>query len=192
MESKELNLLKFSKDLKRLAFLSYNIKRLRKGEKLFVVFPEGFGEKLKRWCLETGNKLLELERNRAIVERGGGFHGVRLGEKLGFYTDGVKLHAVEFLLRLRGKYPPYLVNFVSLNEGRRAVLLLKTLGVRCKLLPAPKEFEGYCGYALGFYDEKEALGVFEELYKNAIGVESIYKKIPNGFERLISLWELED
>ncbi len=192
MQPKKLNLLEFNDDLKRLAFLSFHTKRLKKGEKLSVFFPEHFGEKLKRWCSETGNKLLELERNRALIERGKGFHGVCLGEKLGFYADGVKLHTFELLLKLAGKYPPYLVNFVSLNEGRRALPLLKTLGVRCKLLPAPKEFEGYCGYALGFYSEKEALGVFEELYKNAIGVESVYEKAPEGFKRLISLWELED
>jgi TusA-related sulfurtransferase len=67
---------------KNLAFVSHNIRPLKSGEALEVLHGEDFVPILRRWSKETGNPIKEQEKNRTLLVRGKGFHGVCLSEKL--------------------------------------------------------------------------------------------------------------
>jgi len=172
-----------------LALLSRKVKELKPGEKLEVLFPNSRGEKIKQWCSETGNRLLLLENGRALIERGKGFHGVCLNEKLSFYLWGVKLHTSEFWLKVTGRYPRYLFNFISINEALKSLNILPKLNVKYKLLPSPKEIEGYCGFAVGFDSLQNCEKTFLTLLKTGLGVEIIFERRERGFKILKGAWE---
>jgi len=171
-----------------LALVSYNVKRLKPGQTLEVILKEHQMEELKRWSTESGNILKVINKNLCQVERGKGFHGVCLNEKLSFYITGAKLHLKEFLLKLSNKYPPFLVNFISLREGERALKLLPKEGFT--VLPAPKEIEGYCGFAVGCFEEKRAKELFFNLLDKKVGVEALFQRTPQGFKTLLTSWEV--
>jgi len=173
-----------------LAIVSYKVKRLKPNQFLEVKFKPDQLEGLKKWSLETNNRLEVLNENLCRVVRGKGFHGVCFNEKISFYLTGVKLHIKEFLLKAPRKYPPYLVNFISIPEGERAIEKLKRVDIKAVVLPAPKEIEGYCGFALGFFDQKEAFEVFSKLLKEGIGVEALFKKEGGRFKKLVGAWEI--
>jgi len=173
-----------------LSLVSYKVKRLKPNQFLEVKFKPDQLEGLKKWSLETNNRLEVLNENLCRVVRGKGFHGVCFNEKISFYLTGVKLHIKEFLLKSSRKYPTYLVNFISIPEGERAIEKLKRVDIKAVVLPAPKEIEGYCGFALGFFDQKEAFEVFSKLLKEGIGVEALFKKEGGSFKKLVGAWEI--
>ncbi len=175
---------------KGVSLVSHLTKGLKPKEHLLVVCREEHLPHLKRWSKETSNPIEEVEKNLLKVVRGKGFHGVCLGEKLSFYWTGVKLHTKELLFKLTGNYPRFLINFVSLREGERAIKLLTEEGFRFETLPAPKEIEGYCGFACGFKEKEAALEAFKFLAERKLGVEAIFEKTPEGFKRLLGLWEI--
>jgi TusA-related sulfurtransferase len=174
---------------KNLAWVSHNIRPLKGGEILEVFHKEDFVPVLQRWSEETGNPIKEQEKNRTLLVRGKGFHGVCLSEKLSFYLTGVKLHAKEFLFKLTGKYPPFLFNFVSINEGLKGIEVLKSSPFSFEVLPSPKEVEGYCGFAVGFKDLETCQRVFEFLLTQKVGVEKIFRKEGKGYKILKGAWE---
>jgi len=175
---------------KNLAFLSYNVRRLKPGKSLKVKGnPEGLKD-IKRWCEETGNLLKVLSCNLAEIQRGKGFHGVCLNEKLSFYFTGAKLHIKEHLLKFFGKYPPYLFNFVSLKEGLKGIRILKREGFEFEVLPSPKEIESYCGFAVGFKNLKSCEFAFRKLLEERVGVETLFRRNGKGFEILKRSWEI--
>lgn len=179
--------LEFPKDL---ALLSRRVKELSPGAGLEVLHTPPQGEAIEKWCSETGNLFKSISPQRSTVIRGKGFHGVCLGEKLSFYLTGVKLHFKEYLLRLGGKYPPYLFNFISVKEAQKGLDLLSSLAGDYTVLPAPKEVEGYCGFAVGFRDYTTCEGIFKELLNRKVGVEVIFRKGERGrYEILKGAWE---
>jgi hypothetical protein len=190
--------LSFSKPLRLpndLALISRRVKGLKPGGRLSVALPtERDAEAVARWCAQTGNRFFKknspASRGLLIeIERGKGFHGCSVGQKLSFYAWGVKLHAKELFLKAAGRYPPYLFNFISLEEGLRGINRLKTLGVEFEVLPSPKEVEGYCGFAAGFKDLETCEESFKKLLSEGVGVEVIFKRSGEGFEILRGAWE---
>ena len=186
MKKVAIHHLDFPKDL---ALVSRNVKSLRPQEVLEVLHTPLQAELVKRWCSETGNLLKESSSQRSAVVRGKGFHGVCLGEKVFFYLTGVKLHLKEYLLRFWGKYPPYLFNFISINEALKGLEILKDLSKDSVVLPSPKEVEGYCGFAVGFNDYQTCEGTFKELLDRKVGVEVIFQKEGKGYKILKGAWE---
>ncbi len=173
-----------------VAFVSFNVKRLTPKQKLKVIFESQQLEILEKWSRETNNPITLLDRNTLLVERGKGFHGVCLNEKISFYLTGAKLHLKELLLKVSNRYPPFLINFVSIPEGEKAIDKLSEIGLKALILPAPKEIEGYCGFALGTFNQKEAEKLFIKLLGNQIGVEAIFKKTSKGFKKILGSWEV--
>ena len=178
--------LDFPKDL---ALVSRIVKGLKPREVLEVLHSPQQEEEIKKWCLETGNVLKEQSPERSLVVRGKGFHGVCLGEKISFYLTGVKLHLREYLLKFWGKYPPYLFNFISINEALKGLEILKNLKGDYVVLPAPKEVEGYCGFAVGFDDYQTCEGTFKKLLDQKVGVEVIFQRRGKNYEILKGAWE---
>jgi hypothetical protein len=174
---------------KDLALLSFNVKRLKPKQELVVKINPQRLENYLKWAAESGNKVEPMEENLIKVVRGKGFHGICLGEKISFYALGVKLHLKEFLFKLTGKYPPYLVNFVSINEGFRTVEKLKDFlsNREYEILPAPKEVEGYCGLVVGFNELKDAEEFFNKALANRCGVEILFRS--KDFQILKKAWE---
>ncbi len=186
MERLDIRRLEFPKDL---ALLSRKVKGLTPKGVVEVFHAPQQLERIKNWCSETGNALKEYSAERSVVERGKGFHGVCLGEKISFYLTGAKLHLKEYLLKVWGKYPPYLFNFISVPEAQKGLDILKTLGGDFTVLPSPKEVEGYCGFAVGFNDYRTCEGFFRELLLRNVGVEAIFQKVEGGFKILKGAWE---
>jgi hypothetical protein len=174
---------------KNLALLSRRVKEGQPGEVIRVFHKPEDRKAIKNWCDETGNLFKSISPTLSEVERGKGFHGVCLNEKLSFYLTGAKLHLKEYLLKVFGKYPPYLFNFISISCALRGMELLKKEGFDFTVLPSPKEVEGYCGFAVGFKDLNTCIGGFEKLLKNKIGVEVVFKPSREGFEIIRTAWE---
>ena len=178
--------LEFPKDL---ALLSRGVKSLKPKTGIEVIHSPRQLERIKRWCSETGNVLKEQSPERSLVVRGKGFHGVCLGEKISFYLTGVKLHFREYLLKFWGKYPPYLFNFISINEALRGLEILKDLKEDFVVLPAPKEVEGYCGFAVGFDNYQTCERTFKDLLDQKVGVEVIFQRRGKNYKILKGAWE---
>lgn len=187
MEKLDIRYLEFPKDL---ALLSRKVKETPPKGVVEVIHSPLQVERIKKWCSETGNVLKDHSPERSVIERGKGFHGVCLGEKVSFYLTGVKLHLREYLLKFWGKYPPYLFNFISIAEAQRGLGILKDLKGDFVVLPSPKEVEGYCGFAVGFKDYQTCERVFRKLLQQRVGVEVIFQKVGSSFKILKGAWEL--
>ena len=186
MERLDIRRLEFPKDL---ALLSRQVKELPPKGVVEVFHSPQQLERIKNWCSETGNILKEHSPERSILEKGKGFHGVCLGEKVSFYLTGAKLHLREYLLKFRGKYPPYLFNFISIPEAQKGLKILENLTEDFTVLPSPKEVESYCGFAVGFNDYQACERFFKELLLRGVGVEVIFQKVEKGFKTLKGAWE---
>jgi hypothetical protein len=173
---------------RNLALLSRRVKESKPGGVIKVLHKPDEGRIIKEWCDETGNLFKPLSPTLSEVQRGKGFHGVCLNEKLSFYLTGAKLHLKEYLLKFFGKYPPYLFNFISIRCALRGMETLKREGFEFTVLPSPKEVEGYCGFAVGFKDLKTCTEAFNRLLENKIGVEVIFKPSGGRFEIIKTAW----
>ncbi len=173
-----------------VAYVSHRVRGLKPGQTLEVLLLEDQLEGLKRWSEETANILEILDEGRVRIKRGKGFHGVCLSQKVEFYLWGIKLHSEEFFLKLTGKYPKFFINFVSINEGLRAIREIKRDKIRARIVPSPKEVEGYCGFAMGFYSEEKCFKTFRELLNRGIKVETIFKHDGENFLILKGAWEI--
>jgi len=164
-----------------LTFVSKELNKIAVGEKLKIIADApNFDKDLKIWCHETGNKLLDLKKDgniyTAIIERGKGWHGDTLIEKIKFYAIGVKLHLLMYLLEIfKSKKPKYLISFISIPEGFRAIDYLKEKGEKDFIvLPVPNEIYEYCGVVIGFKDKNKAIEVFKELRDKQFGVQDLH------------------
>lgn len=182
----DITLLEFPKNL---ALVSRKVKESSPKSIVRVYHPPEVGKLIEKWCKQTGNTFRSIYPTLSEVERGKGFHGVCLNEKLSFYLTGLRLHLKEYLLRFMGKYPPYLFNFISIDCALRGMEFLEKEGFEFTILPSPKEVEGYCGFAVGFKDSKTCIKGFNTLLENKIGVEVIFKQVKGGFEIIKTAWE---
>jgi TusA-related sulfurtransferase len=164
-----------------LTLVSKNLKEIPVGEKLEILADDkAFKKDIKFWCLETGNKLVDFKEKDgyfiATVERGKGFHGEGLWEKIKFISLGVKLHILQYLLNLiPSKKPKYLITFVSIGEGLRAQKWLQEKGIHnFYVLPVPDEIYPYCGLVFGFTKKEDAVKVYKILKENNFAVEDIH------------------
>ncbi len=164
-----------------LTVVSKNLKEIPVGEKLEILADDkAFKKDIKFWCLETGNKLVDFKEQDgyfiAIVERGKGFHGESLWEKIKFFSLGVKLHILQYILELLpSKKPKYLLTFVSIGEGLRSQNWLKNKGIDdFYVLPVPNEIYPYCGLVFGFTKKEDAVKIFKLLKENKFAVEDIH------------------
>ncbi len=164
-----------------LTIVSKNLKEIPVGEKLEILADDkAFKKDIKFWCLETGNKLVDFKEIDgyfiATVERGKGFHGESLWEKIKFFALGVKLHILQHLLDLiPSKKPKYLLTFVSIGEGLRAQEWLKKKGIHnFYVLPVPNEIYPYCGLVFGFTKKEDAVKIYNLLKENKFAVEDIH------------------
>ncbi len=163
-----------------LAHLSRELKKVPVGAKVKVLANDkGFERDIKVWAHDTGNRLISLEKKdgeyEAILERGKGWHGDTLWEKIKFYAVGIKLHLIMYLLEIfKPKKPKYLITFISIPEGFRAIEFLEKKGITDFIaLPVPDEIYEYCGIVIGFKNKKRALDVFNLLKENGFGVEDV-------------------
>jgi len=164
-----------------LVHLSRELNKIKTGERLKVIADApNFDNDLKVWCHQTGNKLVSLERKDgdyiAIIERGKGWHGDTFLEKLKFYAIGVKLHLIMFLLEIfKPKKPKYLITFISIPEGFRAIDFLEKRGINDFItLPVPNEIYEYCGVVIGLRDKDRAINIFKLLQSEGFGVQDIH------------------
>ncbi|WP_456401039.1 sulfurtransferase TusA family protein [Persephonella sp.] len=164
-----------------LTIVSKKLKEIPEGERLKVLADDkAFKKDVKFWCQETGNKLIDFKEidghYEAVIERGRGFHGESLIEKIKFISLGVKLHIIQHLLDLLpSKKPKYLITFVSIAEGLRADKWLKEKGIdKYVLLPVPDEIYPHCGLVFGLRDKDEAVKIFNLLKENKFAVEDIH------------------
>ena len=173
-----------------LALVSRKVKELTPGEEIFVSLKNAIDvEVVKAWCNDTGNEFKPAEGG-IVIKRGKGFHGCGVGERLSFYLWGVRLHSAELLYRLTGNYPTYFFNFISVKEAFKGIKILSKSKNGFKLIPSPKEVEGYCGFAVGFEDLKSCEDSFVELLERGIGVEIVFKKEKKGFKIIKGAWDL--
>jgi virulence-associated protein VagC len=178
-----------------LALISRRVKELKEGDRLILRLATRWdADAVASWCAETGNIFIKknspASRGLLIeIERGKGFHGATLRDRLGFYLWGVRLHSAEFLYKLKGRYPIFFFNFISIGEALRGIKIMDKLGSGFRLVPSPKEVEGYCGFAVGFEDFKTCESTFEKLLSEGIGVEIIFKRGEGDFEILKGAWD---
>ncbi len=164
-----------------LVFVSKELNKIKVGEKLKIIADApNFDKDIKIWCHDTGNKLINLKKSGdeyiAIIERGKGWHGDTLIEKIKFYAIGVKLHLLMYLLEIfKNKKPRYLISFISIPEGFRAIDYLRERGIEDFIvLPVPNEIYEYCGVVIGFKSKKRAIEIFKELRNRNFGVQDIH------------------
>ncbi|RMA97686.1 sulfurtransferase TusA family protein [Hydrogenothermus marinus] len=165
-----------------LTIVSKELKNIPVGEKIKVIADDkAFKKDISSWAFETGNKLIEFKEENgyyvAIIERGKGFKGEKLIDKIKFISLGVKLHIKKHLLDIFfTKKPKYLITFVSVAEGLRANKWLeeKKLNKKYVMLPVPKEIYPHCGLVFGLKKKEDAVGLFNLLKENKFAVEDIH------------------
>ncbi|WP_457621387.1 sulfurtransferase TusA family protein [Persephonella sp.] len=164
-----------------LTIVSKKLKEIPEGKRLKVLADDkAFKKDVKFWCQETGNKLIDFKEidghYEAIIERGKGFHGEGLWEKIKFISLGIKLHIIQHILDLLpSKKPKYLITFVSIAEGLRADKWLKERGIDdYVLLPVPDEIYPHCGLVFGLRSKEKAVEIFNTLKENKFAVEDIH------------------
>ncbi|GAB6072173.1 sulfurtransferase TusA family protein [Venenivibrio stagnispumantis] len=166
-----------------LTIVSKNLKEIPVGERLKILADDkAFKKDIEIWAYETGNKLLEFKEENgyyvAIIERGKGFKGENIIDKIKFISLGVKLHFIKHLLDLfPPKKPKYLLTFVSVAEGLRADKWLKeekNVNNKYILLPVPKEIYPHCGLVFGFLNKEDAINIYNLLKENKFAVEDIH------------------
>jgi len=165
-----------------LTIVSKELKNIPVGEKIKVLADDkAFKKDISIWAFETGNKLIEFKEENgnyiAIIERGKGFKGENIIDKLKFIFLGIKLHIKKHLLDIFfTKKPEYLITFVSVAEGLRADKWLKEkkLDRKYVMLPVPKEIYPHCGLVFGVKKEEDAIGLYNLLKENKFAVEDVH------------------
>ncbi len=165
-----------------LTIVSKELKNIDVGEKLKVLADDkAFKKDVSIWAFETGNKLVEFKEENgvyiAVIERGKGFKGESIWDKIKFVSLGVKLHVKKHLLDIFfTKKPKYLITFVSVAEGLRADKWIQENKKNFKytMLPVPKEIYPHCGLVFGTKNKEEALKIFNTLKDANFAVEDIH------------------
>ncbi len=163
-----------------IVYVSRALKDIPVGERIRVIADDkAFEKDIKIWAEETGNKIVDFRKEEdkyvAVIERGKGFHGRTLKEKIGFILTGIKLHILMYLLKFIKKEPKYLITFASIPEGFRADKWLKEQKIKdYVVLPVPDEIYPYCGVVFGFKSKKRAEEIYTYLKENGFLVEDIH------------------
>ncbi|RTZ96594.1 MAG: preprotein translocase subunit TatB [Deltaproteobacteria bacterium] len=165
-----------------ITFVSRNLRHMQEGAQAEILADNrSFKRELESWCFETGNRLVDFKEiegcYRALIQRGSGFHGDSLWEKIRFIRLGIKVHLTQIITRLIPiSRPGYLITFVSIGEGQRAHQFLKEQGFGgyC-LLPVPHEIYPHCGLVFGFASKEKALRNFRVLREASYAVEDIHR-----------------
>lgn len=165
-----------------LTFVSRKLKDIPVGERLKVLADDkAFKKDIEVWAFETGNKLIEFKEESgyyvAIIERGKGFKGENLWDKIKFISLGVKLHFIKHLLDLIPfNKPKYLITFVSVAEGLRADKFLKERNIDFYImLPVPKEIYPHCGLVFALKSKDKALKIYNLLKENKFAAEDVHE-----------------
>lgn len=174
-----------------LTLVSRKLKEMPVGEKLIVMADDkAFKKDIEIWAFESGNKLLDFREENgyyvAIIERGKGFKGEKLIDKVKFIALGVKLHFTKHIVDvIPYKKPKYLITFVSVSEGVRADKFLQKHNTNSYVrLPVPKEIYPHCGIVFGFYSKDRAFEVYDFLKKNKFAVEDVYEIKRGSYPKL--------
>jgi TusA-related sulfurtransferase len=174
-----------------LSMVSRKLKEIPVGEKLMVMADDkAFKKDIEVWAFESGNKLIDFKEENgyyvAIVERGKGFHGEKLMDKVKFIALGVKLHAIKHTLDLIPfRKPKYLITFVSVSEGVRADKFLQEKNMNSYVkLPVPKEIYPHCGIVFGFSSKEKAFETYQFLKENKFAVEDVFAVQKNAYPKL--------
>jgi len=165
-----------------ITFVSRKLRHMQEGTHAEILADDrSFKRDLESWCLETGNRLVDFNEGegscRALIQRGSGFHGDALREKIDFLLLGVKVHITQLVTRIiPGLTPKYLITFVSIAEGQRAHRFLKEHEF-CdyRLLPVPDEIYPHCGLVFGTIKKETALRIFKVLQDASYAVEDIHR-----------------
>ncbi len=165
-----------------ITFVSRKLRHMQEGAHAEILADDrSFRRELESWCFETGNRLVDFKEiegcYQALIQRGSGFHGDSLREKIGFIRLGIKVHISQIITRLIPiATPGYLITFVSIGEGQRAHRFLKAQGFGgyC-LLPVPHEIYPHCGLVFGFAKKERALRNFRVLRDASYAVEDIHR-----------------
>jgi len=171
-----------------IVITSENVKKLKEGEVLTVISTDpGFERDVYNWSKQTGNQLLSIrkEEGKVIVEikKVSSASEPSLWYWIKFHSLGVKLHARQFLMQLNpfSEKPDHFITFSAISEGIRAEKYLKG---RAKLIPIPDEIDPRCGVVLAIKGENKAKEIYQELFKEGIFVEAIYKKEGKSYRRI--------
>jgi TusA-related sulfurtransferase len=169
-----------------ITFVSRKMRHMPVGAQAEILADDRvFKRELESWCFETGNRLVDFTEKggccRALIQRGSGFHGDSLREKLDFIRLGVKIHIMAIVTRFMPKSSPkFLITFVSIGEGQRAHQFLKAQGFDDYfLLPVPREIYPHCGLVFGFVKKEKALQNFKVLRDTGYAVEDIHRIDPD-------------
>ncbi|MDM7274221.1 sulfurtransferase TusA family protein [Sulfurihydrogenibium azorense] len=164
-----------------LTLVSRKLKEIPVGGRLKVLADDkAFKKDIEVWAYETGNKLAEFKEENGyfvvIIERGKGFKGESIIDKIKFISLGVKLHFIKhFLDIVPFNKPKYLLTFVSVAEGIRANNFLKEKNINNYImLPVPKEIYPHCGLVFGFKNKEDALNIYNLLKENKFAVEDVH------------------
>jgi len=165
-----------------ITFVSRKLRHMQEGAHAEIFADDrSFKRDLESWCLETGNRLVDFKEGdgcyRALIQRGSGFHGDALREKIDFLLLGVKVHITQLVTRIiPGLTPKYLITFVSIGEGQRAQRFLKEHEFsNYRLLPVPDEIYPHCGLVFGTINKETALRIFKVLRDASYAVEDIHR-----------------
>ena len=173
-----------------VAMVSRKMNSLVTGDRLTVYADDGeFKNDIAHWTYETGNTVLDMQKDgngyRVEIQRGEGFHGETLRERVKFIATGVKLHAIAMFYKiLPVKKIRYLLTFSSVNEGLRADQWLQSLDKEGRTgyvtMPVPDDITDHCGVVFGLTHQEEAEDLYNLLQKNRFVVEGIYQKDNHG------------
>jgi len=165
-----------------LTIVSKELKKINVGGRLKVLADDkAFKKDISIWAFETGNRLIEFKEEDgtyiAVIERGKGFKGENIWDKIKFISLGIKLHLKKHILDIFfTKKPKYLITFVSVAEGLRADKWLQSNKADFKytMLPVPKEIYEHCGLVFGVKEKEEAIKIFNTLKEKNFAVEDIH------------------
>ena len=181
-----------------IVMTSETVKKMKEGEVLKVIATDpGFERDIWNWSKQTKNELVKVDKEEgktiAYVRKTSEGKEPSIGYWIRFHALGVKLHARLFLLKLNpfATKPDHFITFVAISEGTRAEKLLKGKH-QSVLIPIPDEIDPRCGVVLAVKGEKKAKEIYEELLKEGLGVESIYRKEGKEYLKVYPLKPLND
>ena len=174
-----------------IVMTSEAVKKLEEGKVLRVVSTDpGFERDIWNWSNQTKNRLLNLQKEGdkivAYIEKQSEGKEPSLWYWIKFHSLGVKLHArlVFMYLNPFSEKPDHFITFVAISEGTRAEKHLKEANEKAKLLPIPDEIDPRCGVVLGVKGFEKAKEIYQHLLGENYGVEAIYRKKGNRYEKV--------
>ena len=168
-----------------IVLTSEKIKGMKEGQVLRVKATDpGYERDLWNWIRQTGNELLDIEKDGttviAYIRKTRESNEPSLWYWIKFHSLGVKLHAKLFFTKLlpAARKPDHFITFLAISEGVRAEKMIKemNINIRATLLPVPDEIDPRCGVVLAVKGHTSALKLYNILRSQNVGVEKIYRK----------------